>query len=66
MTLARQELIELIAFALWRQIDLRPRRRSLDDARLWAEKVVEQLERSGVSWTRDAPAPSHRTPGADA
>ena len=66
MDLTRHELIELIAFALWRQIDLRPRRRSLDDARLWAEKVVEQLERSGISWTRDAPPPPHRTPGADA
>ncbi|MFZ1416682.1 MAG: hypothetical protein WAS73_19215 [Defluviicoccus sp.] len=66
MELARQELIELIAFALWRQIDLRPRRRSLDDARWLAEKVVEQLERSGVSWTRDAPPPPHRTPGAAA
>ena len=30
---SREELIEMIAYALWRSLDLRPKKRSLDDAR---------------------------------
>jgi hypothetical protein len=62
MEITKNELIEVIAFALWRSLDLRLRRRSLDDARLWARRVVEHLELCGIEWARRPPVPPHSTP----
>ena len=57
----REELIEIIAYALWRGLDLRPKRRSLDDARAWATRVVEHLEACGVTWTKSQASKPHST-----
>jgi hypothetical protein len=62
MQISKNELIEVVAFVLWRSLDLRPRKRSLDDARLWARRVVEHLELCGIEWARRPPAPPHSTP----
>jgi hypothetical protein len=53
MQISKEELIEVIA---WRSLDLRPRERSLDDARLWARRVVEQLELCGIVGAQAASA----------
>ena len=58
----REDLIEMIAYALWRSLDLRPRKRSLDDARLWARKVVEHLELCQIEWRQRPARGPHRTP----
>ncbi len=57
----REELIEIIAHALWRDLDLRPRRRSLADARAWATKVVEHLEACGVTLAKSQASKPHST-----
>jgi hypothetical protein len=57
----REELIEIIAYALWRGLDLRPKKRSLDDARAWAARVVDHLEACGVSWTKRPAMKAHST-----
>jgi hypothetical protein len=49
---------------LWRRLDLRPKKRSLDDARIWAAVVVDHLELCGVRWSKSAPKPLHSTPAA--
>ncbi|MDP6369115.1 MAG: hypothetical protein QF615_05845 [Planctomycetota bacterium] len=59
----RKELEEIIAYALWRRLDLRPRKRSLDDARIWARAVVSHLELCGVTWGRKPPIKPHSTHG---
>ncbi len=58
---SREELIEIIAYALWRGLDLRPKRRSLDDARAWAAKVVDHLEACGVTWGKRPARKPHST-----
>ena len=55
----REDLIEMIAYALWRSLDLR---RSLDDARLWARKVVEHLELCQIEWRPKPATRPHKTP----
>ncbi len=57
----REELIEIIAYALWRGLDLRPKRRSLEDARAWATRVVDHLEACGVTLTRQQARKPHST-----
>ncbi len=63
MDLAREELIDVIAYALWRSLDLRPRNRDLLDCQVWATKVVDHLERSGIEWSKKPPIAGHSTPG---
>lgn len=62
MTLSKDELIDLVAFALWHHRQLRPRHESLAELRLWARVVVEHLETAGVVWSRRPSPPPHRTP----
>lgn len=50
----RNALVEMIAYALWRKIDLKPKKRSLDDARVWARHVVAHLELCGDHMISDA------------
>ena len=64
--LDRTDLESMVAYALWRRPDLRPKKRSLDDARIWATVVVDHLELCGVRWSKSAPKPLHTTPGAPA
>ena len=59
MEMGRKDLEELIAYALWRRLDLRPRTRSLDDARIWARAVVDHLELCGVKWEHGSGAAPH-------
>ena len=58
MSMDREELTETIAFALWKRMDLRPKKRSLDDARRWAEQVVDHLDLCGVECRKLPPKPS--------
>ncbi|WP_207476407.1 hypothetical protein [Arenibaculum pallidiluteum] len=60
--MSRDVLIEIIAYALWKHLDLRPRRRSLDDARLWARQVVDHMELSRVEAFQGPPARPHSIP----
>jgi hypothetical protein len=62
MPVDRDELVEMIAYTLWRKLELRPTRRSLDDARIWAHAVVAHLELCGVKLEQKPPARPHRTP----
>jgi hypothetical protein len=55
-------LAETIAYAIWRNISLRPRRRSLDDARILAQAIVEHIERCGIECRRRPPARWHSWP----
>jgi hypothetical protein len=64
--LDRTDLESMVAYALWRRPDLRPKKRSLDDARIWATVVVGHLELCGVRWSKPAPKPLHTTPEAPA
>lgn len=57
------ELIQAIAYALWRNYHLRMKQRRLDDAGLWAGAVAEHLRRCGWTVVRPAPRDGHRTPG---
>lgn len=57
----RDALVEMIAYALWRKMDLKPKKRSLDDARVWARHVVAHLELCGVEWARKPPKPPPST-----
>jgi hypothetical protein len=60
-TVTDDDLREMIAYALWRRLDLRPRKRSLDDARMWAGQVVEHLRLCGVILERKPPLAPHST-----
>lgn len=62
MRVNRDALVEMIAYALWRRLDLRPQRRSLDDARIWAKAVVEHFELCGVVLEQRPSRPLHGTP----
>ncbi|MDA1132965.1 MAG: hypothetical protein O2905_07050 [Proteobacteria bacterium] len=62
LPLARADLEEMIAYALWRRLDLRPRKRSLDDTRIWARAVADHLELCGVTWSRSPPIRPHSMP----
>ena len=44
----------MIAFALWRNRQLRPKGHDPDDYRLWAQRVVEHLELCRVRWSKEA------------
>lgn len=59
--LSRDELREIIAYALWRSLDLRPQKRSLDDARIWAKHIVDHLELCRVEWKKKPPLGPHST-----
>jgi hypothetical protein len=62
MQVTRDELVEIIAYAVWRSSHLRPRRRDLDEARLWAAEIVRQLELCRIEWSRRPPPPPPATP----
>lgn len=62
MQMDRKRLVETIAYALWRRMDLRPKKRNLDDARIWAGQVVEHMDLCGIECRQRPPKPSHSSP----
>jgi len=61
MELPRDDLIRLIGYALWRYKKIVRRDASLDDMRILATKVVDQLNISRVEWRRRPPSNPHST-----
>ena len=60
----RDELGEMIAYALWQTRRLlRPKGTGPDAYRRWARYVVEHLELCRVRWSRLPPVPPDSTPG---
>jgi hypothetical protein len=65
----REELVDLLAEALMRDVTFRPRRchwaadadRCRLEARMCATGLVDHLYRCGIRWSRLPPAPPHRT-----
>lgn len=55
-------LTEAIAFALWKNHQLRPRRKSLDETRFYAGLVVDHLKRCGMVVLRNTQPNLHSTP----
>ena len=62
MKLARDDLIQMITYALWRHFKFRPKSRSIDDHRPYAGKVVEHLEMCGVELRKKEPRKAHSGP----
>ena len=62
MEMDRKRLIETIAYALWKRMDLRPKKRSLADARIWAGKVVEHMDLCGIECRQRPSKPPHSSP----
>ena len=62
MQMDRKRLIETIAYAMWQRMDLRPKKRSLDDARAWADKVVDHMELCGIECHQRPPKTPHSNP----
>ena len=58
----QEELVDIIAFALWRNARLRPRKPTLEETRIWARAVVEHMACCGVECTRKPPSKLHRSP----
>ena len=56
------DLTEAIAYALWRNHQARPRRKSLDETRHYARTVVAHLKLCGMSVVQRDPRPLHKTP----
>jgi hypothetical protein len=62
MPMDRKRLVETIAYALWQRMDLRPKKRSLNDARIWAGQVVEHMDLCGIECHQRPPKPPHSSP----
>ena len=62
MEIERDELINMVGYALWRNLSLRPKKRSLEDAKIWATKIVEHLEQCRIEFHRKHPCPGQITP----
>jgi len=62
MTPAQEELVDIIAYALWRNAHLRPRKPTLDETRIWARAVVEHMACCGVECSTKPSAKLHHTP----
>ena len=52
----------MITYALWRHFKLRPKRRSIDEHRPYAKRVVEHLELCGVELEKREPREPHSGP----
>lgn len=55
-------LTEAIAYALWKNHQKRPRKKSLDETRFYAGFIVEHLRRCGMLVVRHSVANPHSTP----
>ena len=55
------ELVDMIAYALWRHWKLRPARRDLAAMRVLAQQVVEHLALCRIEWRQKPPGPRHGT-----
>lgn len=57
-----KHLTETIAYALWKSYTLRMKRRSLDEARTWAQHVTAHLRTCGMIVSRQPQQQAHSTP----
>lgn len=48
MKVSRDDLLQVITYALWRHFKFRQKRRSVEEHRPYANRVVEHLEMCGV------------------
>jgi hypothetical protein len=55
----RNEVTDMIAYALWRHWKLRPPERDLSATRRWARCATDHLDLCGIEWTRKPPAKYH-------
>ncbi len=55
----RDDITDMIAYALWRHWKLRPPKRNLSATRRWARYATAHLDLCGIEWTRKPPAKSH-------
>ena len=60
--LSRDDLVFMISYAISRNLDLRPRRRTITDATILAEAIVKHLELCGAEIGKRPPRPTHSTP----
>jgi hypothetical protein len=60
---SRDDLVFMISYAISRNLDLRPRRRTIMDATILAEAIVKHLEPCGVETTKRPHAPCTRRQG---
>ena len=57
----KDDISDMIAYALWRNWKLRPAKRDLAATREWAKRVTAHLELCGVEWSRKPPNQPHGT-----
>ena len=55
----RDEITDMIAYALWLHWKQRPTRRDLSATRRWARYATAHLELCGMEWSRKPPARGH-------
>ncbi len=55
----RDDVTDMIAYALWRHWKLRPAKRDLSATRRWARYATAHLDLCGIEWTRKPPAKCH-------
>ena len=55
----RDDVTDMIAYALWRHWKLRPSRRDLAATRQWAAYATDHLKLCGIEWIRRPPDKSH-------
>jgi hypothetical protein len=61
--LSHDDLVFMISYAISRNLDLRPRRRTIADSAILVEAIVKHLELCGVEIGKRLPRPMHSTPG---
>ena len=57
--LLRDDITDMIAYALWRHWKQRPPKRDLSATRRWARYATAHLDLCGIEWTQKPPADSH-------
>ncbi len=55
----RDDVTDMIAYALWRHWKLRPPERDLSATRRWARYATAHLDLCGIEWIRKPPAKCH-------
>jgi hypothetical protein len=55
----RDDVTDMIAYALWRHWQQRPPKRDLSATRRWARYATAHLDLCGIEWTQKPPPDSH-------
>jgi hypothetical protein len=55
----RDDITDMIAYALWRHWKQRPPKRDLSATRRWAMYVTAHLDLCGIDWTQKPPDKCH-------